>query len=157
MVDMKHVSRLITVAWLLLGFAAACSPALTVEQQIIGVIRDMEANIEAGERRPFMAHVAAEFAGQNEAMTRDQLNALVLFQLHRHQRLHVQLFPIQVIAGMPGSAEARFRALLTGGPGWLPDRGQVYDIATRWQLQNDEWMLVGAQWQPVNAEDMLDL
>jgi hypothetical protein len=157
MANMKRVARVVALSWLQLCAVAACSPALSVEQQIIGLIRDMEASIEAGERRPFMAHVAAEFVGQNGAMTRDQLNALVLFQLHRQQRLHVQLFPIQVTAGKPGVAEAHFRALLTGGRGWLPDRGQVYDIATRWQLRNDEWMLIGAHWQPVDAEDMLDL
>jgi hypothetical protein len=140
---------------LLVLIPAACSPALSVEQQVIVVIRDMEARIEAGERRPFMEHVSAEFAGQNGAMTRDQLNALVLYQLHQHQRVHAQLFPIHVTSGIPGEAEARFSALLTGGPGWLPDNGQVYEFITRWRLQDDQWALISAQWKPGN--EVLDL
>ena len=142
---------------LLVYILAACSPALTVEQQVIVVIRDMEARIEAGERRPFMEHVSAEFAGQNGAMTRDQLNALVLYQLHQHQRVHAQLFPIHVTAGIPGEAEARFGALLTGGPGWLPDNGQVYDFITRWRHQDDQWVLISAQWKPGTIGAVPDL
>ncbi len=135
---------------LLAYILAACSPALSVEQQVITVIRDMEARIEAGERRPFMEHVSVEFRGQNGAMTRDQLNALVLYQLHQHQRVHAQLFPIQVTTSIPGEAEARFSALLTGGPGWLPDHGQVYDFITRWRLEDGEWVLISAQWKSGN-------
>ena len=132
---------------LLAYLLAACSSPLTVEQQIIAVIRDMEARIEAGERRPFMEHVAEGFYGQEGTMNRDQLNAFVLFQLHRHERVHVQLLPVHVTPGKPGEAEARFNALLTGGKGLLPDSGQVYEFVTRWQRQDDEWMLVSAHWQ----------
>jgi len=134
---------------------AACSSESSVEQQIITVILDMETHIEAGERRPFIEHVAAEFTGQDGALTRDQLNALVLYQLHRHKRVHAQLLPILVTTSGPREAEANFRALLTGGPGWLPENGQLYEFTTRWQRQNGEWMLISARWKPVfeNAPD----
>jgi hypothetical protein len=146
--NLKHISSLAAMQLLLVHILAACSPAMSVEQQVITVIRDMEEHIEAGERRPFMEYVSAEFAGQNRAMTRDQLNALVLYQLHQHQRVHAQLFPIQVTTGIPGEAEARFSALLTGGRGWLPDNGQVYEFITRWRHQDDKWVLISAQWKP---------
>lgn len=151
----KHLPA--AAAIFLLFVVAACSPPLSVEQQIIAVIRDMEARIEAGERRPFMEHVAQEFTGQQEAMTRDQLNALVLYHMHRHQKLRAQLFPIQVIALKPEEAEARFRVLVTGGAGWLPESGQVYEIETRWRRQDDDWLLINAHWKPVYIEDMTDL
>ena len=155
---LKHVSILAAaLSLLLLCILSACSPAPSVEQQIIAIIRDMEARVEAGERRPFMAHVAADFSGQREAVNRDQLNALVLYHMQRQQRLHAQLFPIQVTPGQPGTAEARFRVLLTGGSGWLPDRGRIYDITTRWRQQDDEWMLISAHWRPLEVEDSFDL
>jgi len=152
----SKVKRIFRIAFGLVLFAlASCSPPLSVEQQIISVIRDMEARIEAGERRPFMEHVAANFTGQQEALTKDQLNAFVLLQLHRHQRLHAQLLPIQVIAFGPEEAEARFRALVTGGAGWLPESGQVYEVETRWQRQDDEWLLTSARWKPVLIEEAI--
>jgi hypothetical protein len=126
----------------------ACSKELTVEQQIIAAIRDMEARIEEGERRPFMAHVAEDFVGQNGAMTVQQLNAMVLFQLHRNQRVRAQLLPIHVTSDGPDRAEARFDALITSGPGLIPDQGQKFEFLTLWQRREDEWLLVGASWQP---------
>jgi len=154
---MTRFTGFATVHILLTLLFVACSPPLSVEQQIIANIRDMEANIEAGERRPFIEHVAADFSGQDAAVNRDQLNALVLYHLHRHKRLHAQLLPIQVSSAEPDKAEARFRALITGGPGWLPDQGQVYEFATGWQRREDEWLLISARWKPVAMEDILDL
>jgi hypothetical protein len=135
--------------------AMSCSPPPSVEQQVINVIKEMEKRVEAGERRAFIAHVAQEFAGQDGMMTRDELNAMVLLQLNRHRQLQVQLFPIQVTPTMPGEAEAHFRVLVTGGPGWLPDSGQMFAVETRWQGQDGDWLLVTARWQAVRVEDVL--
>jgi hypothetical protein len=140
---------------LLLAALAACDKPLTVEQRIIGTIRDMEATIEAGERRAFMKHIAEEFTGQHEAMTKDQVQALVLFQLNRHQRLQAQLFPIHVTESGENSASAVFRALVTGGPNWIPESGQVFDFDTRWLLVDNEWMLLSASWTPTVLDDAL--
>ncbi len=142
-------------AMLLLAVCASCAKPLTTEQQIIAVIREMETRIEAGERRPFMSHVADDFSGQGGQLTRDELRALMVLQLNRHQSLHAQLFPIRVSETGEDSARAVFRALITGGPGWLPDSGQVYDYETHWRRQDGEWMLLNASWTPVPLDEVL--
>ena len=48
------------------------------------------------------------------------------------------------------------RALVTGGPGWIPERGQVYDFTTAWRERDDEWQLVGADWEPVPLDEVLE-
>ncbi len=141
--------------FLIIAASISCSKPLTVEQQVIAVIREMETRIEDGERRPFMRHVAPEFSGQGGRLTHDELRAMVVFQLNRHQRLHAQLFPIRVSETGVDSAQAVFRALITGGPGWLPDSGQVYDFETHWLRQDGDWMLVSANWTPVPLEEVL--
>jgi len=143
------------VLLVLLFLLTGCDQALTVPQQVIAVIRDMQSRVEAGERRPFMQHVAADFSGQGGQMNRDQLNALVLYNLRRYDRLQAQLMPIQVVETGPDRAQASFRALLTGGPGWLPENGQVFNIETRWVRQDTEWLLLSADWNPVRLEDVL--
>jgi hypothetical protein len=134
----------------------ACSQPLTVEQQVIAAIRQMEEKIEAGERRAFMDHIAEEFSGQDGRMNRDQVRALVVFQLRRFERLQAQLFPITVTETGPDTATAGFRALVTGGPGWIPERGQVYDFSTDWRRSDGEWLLVAAEWEPVPLDEVLD-
>lgn len=147
-------STLASLAGLLM--MAACSQPLTVEQRIIHTIREMEAKIENGERRPFMEHIAEDFTAKNGRMTRDQVHALVVFQFKRFESIRGRLFPIEVIEAGPETAEARFRALLTGGPDWFPDAGQVYDFETSWRLEEGEWLLAAANWKPVDLEEVLE-
>ncbi len=140
------------LAALLLAGLAACAKPLTVEQRVIATIRNMEASIEAGERRAFMGHIAGDFKGQRESMNRDQVRAMVVFQLNRHKNLQAQLFPIHVTETGKNTAKAVFRALVTGGPGWIPESGQVYEFDTRWILTDDEWLLQSANWTPATLE-----
>lgn len=135
---------------------AGCSQPLTVEQQVITTIRQMEEKIEAGQRLAFMEHIDEGFSGQNGSMNRDQLRALVIFQLNRYRELQGQLFPISVTETGPDTATAGFRALVTGGPGWIPDSGQVYDFETGWRLDGSDWMLVSANWDPVPLDEVLE-
>jgi hypothetical protein len=144
------------VYFLLLALVASCSQPLTVEQRVIHAIREMEAKIEGGERRAFMEHIAEDFTAQDGRMNRDQVRALVVFQLNRYERLQGQLFPIAVVETGPGTATAGFRALVTGGPGWIPDSGQVFDFETHWRLEGDDWLLASANWEPVPLDQVLD-
>ena len=137
------------LAILLIAAFSACSPPLTVSQQVIAAIREMETRIENGERRPFMNNVSDDFSGQNGQLNRQELQRLVIYQLNRHQRLHAQLFPISVVETSEETASAKFRALITGGPGWIPDQGQLYDFETLWRYEGGEWQLTSANWDPV--------
>jgi hypothetical protein len=116
----------------------------------------METQIEAGERRAFMAHVAEDFRGQRGAMTRDELQAYVVLQFTRYKSLEARLMPITVNEISEGEARADFRALLTGGPNWIPERGQLYQITTHWRLDGDDWMLIAAWWEPIPIGELID-
>ncbi|MDX1380582.1 MAG: nuclear transport factor 2 family protein [Xanthomonadales bacterium] len=136
----------IAAAVLLAVLAAACGEEPTIEQQVIATIREMERHIEAGERRPFMDYVAEEFSGQHGSLNRDQLRALMIMQLNRYQRLQGQLFPIRVEETGEDTATAHFRALVTGGPNWWPESGQVFDFETHWRRIDGDWRLTAADW-----------
>ena len=148
-----------SLEWLLpLAFSiglAACGAELTVEQQIIATIREMEARIEAGERRPFMEYIAEDFSGQDGRFNRDQVQALLITQLNRYQRLQAQLFPIEVVETGEEAASAHFKALVTGGPQWIPESGQMYSFETHWRRVDGEWRLYEATWDPSALEEIL--
>lgn len=139
----------ILLGGLLLVIVSACSPPLTVSQQVIAAIHEMEDRVESGKSRLFISHVAQDFDGQNGQLNRQQLRALLIYQLNRHQRLHAQLFPIHVKETGEETASANFRALITGGPGWIPDQGQLYNFETHWRFEGGEWKLASADWKPV--------
>ncbi|MEE8495217.1 MAG: hypothetical protein V3S21_01965, partial [Xanthomonadales bacterium] len=64
------MNPLLLIAALLMAAFPACSPPLTVSQQIIATIREMEARIENGEPRQFTKHVSEDFSGQNGQLNR---------------------------------------------------------------------------------------
>lgn len=140
----------------LLGLVlVSCSQPLTVDQQIIATIEQMEEKIESGERRAFMQYIADDFSAQDGQMNRDQVRALVVFQLNRHKQLEARLLPIKVDETGIGQARAVFRALITGGPGWIPDSGQVYEFTTQWRQDGDDWLLLSANWDPVPLDEVI--
>lgn len=136
--------------------AAACSEPPTVEQLIIAEIREMEAQIEAGERLNFMRHIAEDFHGQGGQMNREQLRAYVLLQFRRYKNLSARLLPITVQEVSPQEATADFRALVTGGPGLIPEDGQLYQFNTHWRLEGDEWLLAAAWWEPASLGESIN-
>ena len=44
---------------------------------------------------------------------------------------------------------------MTGGRGLLPERGQVFEVFTIWQLDGDDWLLLRADWTPVDFDEIL--
>ena len=53
------------------------------------------------------------------------------------------------------TATAVFRALVTGGPRWIPDSGQIFEFQTQWGWSEGEWLLSAASWEPVSLEEAL--
>jgi hypothetical protein len=151
----KRLALTVCMVVFLLGALPSCERPMTVDQQIIATILEMERTIEAGERRAFLDHVSEDFSGQNGVMNRDRLRGYVLLQLNRYKRLQAQLFPIDVEDRGDGTAAAWFRALVTGGAGWIPESGQMFEFETHWRLEDGEWLLQSAHWEPVPLDEVL--
>lgn len=141
---------------LLIQFASGCSDSLTVEQIIVAKIRTIEAQLEEGERRRFMSNIAEDFGAQNGRMNRQQLQAFIVLQLTRYKNLNARLFPITVQEINATEATAEFNALLTGGSGLIPEDGQLYTFTTHWRKDNEEWLLVAANWKTASVGELLD-
>ena len=137
-------------------FVGSCDKPLTTEQIIIGKIRNIEAQIEEGERRRFLDNIAEDFRGRNGRMNRQQLHAFVVLQLTRYKELNARLFPINVQTIGDAEASATFKALITGGSGLIPDNGQLYEFTTHWRKDDEEWMVVAADWEPTSMGELLD-
>ena len=132
-----------------------CQDERTLEQQIIAVIKEMEENGEAGRRGAFMERVHESFTGQQGSMTRDEFRRFMVLQWNQNSKLHARLFPITVTEDWDQQASARFKVLVTGGRGFLPERGQVFEVFTIWQWDGDDWLLLRADWTPVDFEEIL--
>ena len=141
--------RFVFNAALMVLLLVACSEELSVEQQIIASLRNMEVAAEAGEHFEFMGYVADSFSGQGGAMDRREFHRFMIFQINQHRRLQAQFFPIHVQETGKDQASAFFNLLVTGGGGLLPDSGQLFEVETHWLRSGGDWKLEKADWDAV--------
>ena len=145
------IVRLICVCLLFLALFV-CSEELSVEQQIIRTINQMEELAEAGERRDFMKFVAGDFEGQLGRLTKEEFRRFMILQWNENHRLNAQLGPINVRELGEGMAAADFSGLITGGRGLLPERGEMFSFETSWLKVDGQWQMISAIWEPVRLD-----
>lgn len=141
--------RFLLVAALAVVMLLGCGEKLTVEQQIIATLRNMEFAAEEGQHMDFMGYVADSFGGQQGAMDRREFHRFMVFQINENRRLQAQFFPIYVDETGENTASAHFRLLVTGGSGLLPERGQLFEVETQWLRNGSGWVLNLANWKAV--------
>ncbi len=133
---------------------AACGEKLSVEQQIIATLRNMEFAAEEGQHLDFMTYIADSFSGQQGSMDRREFHRFMIFQINQNRRLQAQFFPIFVSETGDDTASAHFKLLVTGGAGLLPESGQLFEVETQWVRDGGDWLLTGADWQAVRLPDL---
>ncbi len=130
----------------------SCGDELSVEQQVIATLRNMEDAAEQGQHLEFMGFVADTFSAQDGTMDRRDFHRFMIFQINQNRRLQAQLFPVSVRQGEDSRASAYFKLLVTGGGGLLPDNGQLFEVETFWIQQGGDWLLDEANWEPVRLQ-----
>ncbi|HEY5775284.1 MAG TPA: hypothetical protein VIS57_04295 [Xanthomonadales bacterium] len=132
---------------------AGCGEKLSVEQQVIATLRNMEVAAEEGQHLEFMTYIADSFGGQQGSLDRREFHRFMIFQINQHRRLQAQFFPIFVSETGEDTASAHFKILVTGGAGLLPDSGQLFEVETGWIRNGGDWLLSRADWEPVRLPE----
>jgi hypothetical protein len=145
--------RTVISVFLAVLLLTACGEELSIDQQIIATIRNMEYAAEEGEHFEFISYVTDSFRAQQGTMDRREFHRFMIFQTNQNRRLQAQFFPIYVKETGEDMASAHFRILVTGGGGLLPDRGQLFDVETHWLRDGSDWKLDEADWKAVRLPD----
>lgn len=107
----------------------------------------MQQAVESRSTDALMAPFADDFIGTG-AIDRRGIERLARLQFLRNTRIDARIGPLD-IARSDDRAKVGFTVLLTGGAGgWLPERGQLYDVETGWRYRDGEWRLISADWKP---------
>ncbi len=121
------------------------------EQRIRDAMAAMQQAMETRQPRDLLAHVGADFIGNNGGGTegsvdRTQLGNILRVEVLRNDKIGVTLGPIEVqIQG--DRATAHVVATLTGGAGGpLPERVSVYSIVSGWKRDGRNWICYNASW-----------
>lgn len=125
---------------------AGCSKPAD-EARLRDTIAAMQAAAEARQPGEVVSSVSEDFSGSHD-LDRERLRRLLQVQMLRSRSVGVTLGPLDVeIDGE--HATVRFVALTTGGTGsWLPDRARGYRVVSRWRVEDGQWRVFEANWQP---------
>lgn len=117
------------------------------EQRLRAQVARLEQAVQAHDLGALREVLAQDFVG-HDGLDREGAVRLVQVSRLRYRDIGVSLGPVAV--RMHGDrATATFTAVLTGGPGVLPEAGRAYEVTTGWRADNGEWILVSAEWVPV--------
>ncbi|WP_162925879.1 nuclear transport factor 2 family protein [Isoalcanivorax indicus] len=145
----KHTPSLLALLalTLLLGGCSQTPP----EEAIEAAIRDMADAVSQRRGAVVSARLAESFSlsqyeGRSQ-MDREETRRMMAGLLMRYPDIRVIITQVSVTPdGMrEDRAEARFNALVTGGTGGLlPERGQLFRVASDWELIDGDWLLIRA-------------
>ena len=133
------------LAVLLAGCSAADSPEARLRERLGALQAAMEQR-EGGRIDGFLAE---DFIGPR-AMDRDGAVRMARAAFLRYRSVGATLVgtPDVEMQG-DGHARVRFEAALTGGSGaLLPDAARVWSVDTGWRLEDGEWRMASATWEP---------
>lgn len=129
----------------LVALSAGCSRE-PPEQALRDTIARMQAAAEARDAGALAEDIAEDFAGP-EGMDRERFRQYLGLLWFRDKQSGVQLGPLEVEL-IGDRAKVGFTAVATGGEGWMPERAQVYQVSTGWRLEDGDWKLISARWEP---------
>lgn len=131
--------------WLLLGVLLAACSGRADEAALRRELDALQEALEARNSDAVMARLTDDFVA-GEAMRRDDVRRFLVVQFLRNQRIGATLGPVAIrIDGE--RAETRFKVLMTGGEGWLPQRAEGYEVEAGWRAEGAGWKLEWLRWQ----------
>ena len=140
-----------TTGWLVLllvslclGLAGCSKPA--PEQALRDTISQLQQAAVKKDVSAFFEHFADDFSG-SDGLDRDSFRRYVQLIWLQHKDIGVTMGPLDVKL-MEDRATVNFTVALSGGQGFIPAQGQIYQVQTGWRLAGDEWVLISAPWKP---------
>lgn len=130
----------------------ACGSPPPDEERIRARIASMQAALEEGSARTFMAPVADDFSAATGNLDRRSARLLLRREMLAHEKLNARLFDLEIELQGEDRATATMHAVTTGGSGLIPDTGRWYRVTTGWRRDGDDWMLISARWESVGRQ-----
>lgn len=142
---MKHLKS--TLAALALVSLAGCGqsdPQNALEQ----AAQDLQDAIAARQTGAAMERIHAEFQGAN-GMDRQQTRHMMTGMFLRYQNIGLLVVgrECQLDKGFYDRGHCSARVGVSGAQGLIPERAELYQVQTTWQLAGKAWQLRDIRWE----------
>lgn len=126
---------------------AACTPPAS-ESALRKAISDLRSAIDARDAAAIEERLAEDFIGP-DGLDRHGAKRLAVGVFLRNRDVAATVGPLDLQMHGDGHASVRFTAMVSGSVGgFLPQRGQIYEVRTGWRFGDGQWQLTSAEWVP---------
>ena len=74
------------------------------------------------------------------------------YQLKRNKNISIVIIDKETIKNNT-AFDVTFRVLLVGSNSFIPERGQMYRVASRWIKEDSRWVISRLRWEKFNANE----
>lgn len=79
-------------------------------------------------------------------LNKPQFLFFVDYQFRRNKNIFITVLDKEIRFNEK-NADVIFKILLLGSNDWLPERGQVYNVTSRWKKEKGDWVISRLRWQ----------
>lgn len=101
--------------------------------------------IEAHEEQEVKNYLTSDFSVVKR-FNKQQFFLFIHYQLKRNKSISISVFDKEITHGK-SYADVTASILLLGSSEWLPERGQMYNIASRWKKEKGDWKMSNLRWE----------
>ena len=92
-----------------------------------------------------IANVLAQDFLTDKNLNKPQFLFFVDYQFKRNKNISIS-FLDKEIRFNEKNADVIFKVLLLGSNSWLPERGQIYNVTSRWKKEQGDWVMSRLRW-----------
>ncbi len=93
-----------------------------------------------------MANILAQDFLTDKNSNKSQFLFFVDYQFKRNKNISISVLDKEVRFNEK-NADVIFKVLLLGSNDWLPERGQIYNVTSRWKIEKGSWVISRLRWQ----------
>jgi len=93
-----------------------------------------------------IANVLAQDFLTGKNLNKAQFLFFVDYQFKRNKNISISILDKEIRFNEK-NADVIFKVLLLGSNDWLPERGQIYNVTSRWKKEKGDWVTSRLRWQ----------
>ncbi len=93
-----------------------------------------------------IANVLAQDFLTGKNLNKLQFLFYIDYQFKRNKNISISIIDREVRFNEK-NADVIFKVLLLGSNDWLPERGQIYNVTSRWKKEKGDWVISRLRWQ----------
>lgn len=137
----KTLKTVIILSFISLFSCSKTSDIDALNQRVDELVEVAEQQKETG-IKGFLTHDFSVVKRFNK----QQFMLFVHYHLKRNKSVSINLINKKIIHN-ENYADVTAKVLLIGTNEWLPERGQIYDIASRWKNEKGAWKMSNLRWE----------